>query len=446
MKHFKKIYALIIIGLFAVNLSAQVTPEWLNFYNGRHIAGFCLAIDNDSVWSGSCQFNEEDLTATDWRLSQINMPSGSMIDYDMSNLNLPDSALSCIAIDSQGNKWIGFGGNVSPNTGGLCKFDGQIWTSYTTVNSGLPDNCILSIAIDSNNVVWVGTYNAGLARFDGVNWEVFNVSNSSLLNNHITDIAIDNENSIWLSTWNGGLYKYNGTAWSSYNVEAHGLGNSVRCVSVDGVGIVWVGTSDGLGRFDGSAWSVYTTSNTILPDNRITDIAFDSEGKKWISCYNFENGEGGVLCFDDTNWNLFDTSNSELPSNKVNVIVIDGNDTKWIGTWSGLAAYNENGITANEDHLIFVDEGISISNYPNPFNPTTTISYNLPNSGTTTLNIYNIKGQLIKQLADEIQSAGQHIINWNGKDNKAQTVASGMYLCRITSAGKQETLKMLLLK
>jgi len=83
-----------------------------------------------------------------------------------------------------------------------------------------------------------------------------------------------------------------------------------------------------------------------------------------------------------------------------------------------------------------------IDNYPNPFNPTTTIAFFLPEAGDVTLEIYNLKGQLVKQLIDEKKSAGKHTIEWDG-----QNAASGIYLTRLIS-GKQEIIskKMLLLK
>jgi M6 family metalloprotease-like protein len=89
---------------------------------------------------------------------------------------------------------------------------------------------------------------------------------------------------------------------------------------------------------------------------------------------------------------------------------------------------------------------ISLNNYPNPFYPETTISYTLPAKGQVCLEIYNSKGQLVRHLLNEPQAKGEHSITWNAKDNNGHSVASGLYLCRITSGGKHESRKMLLLK
>jgi len=85
-------------------------------------------------------------------------------------------------------------------------------------------------------------------------------------------------------------------------------------------------------------------------------------------------------------------------------------------------------------------------NYPNPFNPTTTISYQLPESGKVRLDVYNPKGQLVKTLIDGTQVSGLHSIVWNGTDTKNRSVASGVYLYRLSSQHNVQTKRMLLMK
>jgi len=85
-------------------------------------------------------------------------------------------------------------------------------------------------------------------------------------------------------------------------------------------------------------------------------------------------------------------------------------------------------------------------NYPNPFNPSTTIRFNLPNSGNVKLSVYNIKGQLVKTLIDEFMPKNTHEIVWHGTDQNNRSVASGVYFYRLTANGRSETKKMLLMK
>jgi hypothetical protein len=92
-------------------------------------------------------------------------------------------------------------------------------------------------------------------------------------------------------------------------------------------------------------------------------------------------------------------------------------------------------------------------NYPNPFNPETTINYDLPIQCQTTINIFNIMGQLVRTLNSKIQGPGYMSIKWNSCDENARSVSSGIYFYRLTISpmdGKaivfQQTKKMLLVK
>ena len=87
-------------------------------------------------------------------------------------------------------------------------------------------------------------------------------------------------------------------------------------------------------------------------------------------------------------------------------------------------------------------------NYPNPFNPETQIKYSVSGDGFihVTLRVYNVVGQLVKTLVDEEQMPGQYCRTWNGKDEKNQDVASGMYFYKLKISDFSETKKMVLLR
>jgi len=88
-----------------------------------------------------------------------------------------------------------------------------------------------------------------------------------------------------------------------------------------------------------------------------------------------------------------------------------------------------------------------IGNYPNPFNPETTISFSVAQtSSLVNVEIFNIKGQKVKQLVNEILPAGRHIAVWNGKDDNGKQAASGIYFYQMKSGDYQKSSKMLLLK
>ncbi len=102
--------------------------------------------------------------------------------------------------------------------------------------------------------------------------------------------------------------------------------------------------------------------------------------------------------------------------------------------------------TVANDDAVLPPPALDLSNYPNPFNPETTISYTLPVSGSVSLDIYNSRGQLVRSLINEELPAGAHALVWNGRDDFGKGVASGLYLCRIACNGQQETRKLLLIK
>jgi hypothetical protein len=86
------------------------------------------------------------------------------------------------------------------------------------------------------------------------------------------------------------------------------------------------------------------------------------------------------------------------------------------------------------------------ANYPNPFNPTTNISFALAEDSKVCLKIYNLSGQLVKTLVDANLSAGTYTVSWNGTNGSEDKVASGIYFYRLSAGSYSQTRKMCLLK
>ena len=122
------------------------------------------------------------------------------------------------------------------------------------------------------------------------------------------------------------------------------------------------------------------------------------------------------------------------------------------------------GVVSNENYdlpkvwWVFVTGGTEISenvvsnktilyqNIPNPFNPETNIKFYLDESGYALLEIYNIKGQLVKILINNDLPAGEHNLIWNGRDEKGSQVSSGIYLYNLKTKDFFEKKKAILLK
>jgi len=85
-------------------------------------------------------------------------------------------------------------------------------------------------------------------------------------------------------------------------------------------------------------------------------------------------------------------------------------------------------------------------NYPNPFNPTTRIKFSVREQGRVTIRIYNVRGQMVRQLLNQVREPGTHSVLWAGLDEANRPVASGVYLCRLESSGSSDTKKLVLLR
>lgn len=104
------------------------------------------------------------------------------------------------------------------------------------------------------------------------------------------------------------------------------------------------------------------------------------------------------------------------------------------------------------DCVLIIDRGhldgsvVQISNYPNPFNPSTTISFSLAQESDVELSVFNITGQRVKTLLNGMRETGEHSVIWDGRDESGQTVSSGIYFYRIKTDEFSKTRKMLMMK
>ncbi len=101
---------------------------------------------------------------------------------------------------------------------------------------------------------------------------------------------------------------------------------------------------------------------------------------------------------------------------------------------------------SSSDHVIPVFANTLQKNYPNPFNPETTIAYSLKDAGMVDLTVYNVKGQMVKKLVAGTQNPGAHSVVWNGKDSQNKGVGSGIYFYKLTTKNFQSVQKMMLIK
>ncbi len=112
--------------------------------------------------------------------------------------------------------------------------------------------------------------------------------------------------------------------------------------------------------------------------------------------------------------------------------------------WDMLMALSN--LPETDNFVEMIPDKVDVMNYPNPFNPDTTIRFGIPKSGNAEVSIYNLKGQLVKSLFKGYKEAGYHSVVWNGRNRNNQSVASGIYFSKITCEGKSKVTKLMLMK
>jgi hypothetical protein len=166
--------------------------------------------------------------------------------------------------------------------------------------------------------------------------------------------------------------------------------------------------------------------------------------------------DGNDLIIADASWNeisVYDISIPTIPTLIENyngcrevreMLMIDdflltGNNR------SGFAIITLEGLLESDENEI-IPISFNLKNYPNPFNPSTTINFSIQSNTDVELTIFNIKGQKVKTLIDRNFEKGEHSVIWDGSDETGNSVSSGIYLYRLKTKYNQKMNRMLLLK
>ncbi|MDD3563595.1 MAG: T9SS type A sorting domain-containing protein, partial [Candidatus Cloacimonetes bacterium] len=164
----------------------------------------------------------------------------------------------------------------------------------------------------------------------------------------------------------------------------------------------------------------------VYPADKVITTGTTPEGNKI--------GKIGFLLYNDYTWGA---NAIAFPAHSVN----DGGTAMFMEMQIefGRALSNNDGTAPQITKMLN-------QNYPNPFNPETSISFDMPANGNAKLEIYNVKGQLVKSLFDGTATFGRTSLVWNSTDNSGQTVTSGIYFYRLSTDHHSETRKMMLMK
>ena len=117
------------------------------------------------------------------------------------------------------------------------------------------------------------------------------------------------------------------------------------------------------------------------------------------------------------------------------------------GTWD-IGAFEYSGTTSlsTEEDIGLLPKSFDLRSYPNPFNPSTVVRYDVPQACNVELQVYDISGRQVARIDSGYRSAGTHTISWNARDDKGRQIASDIYLLHIQAGNYSKTIKMMYLK
>lgn len=196
-------------------------------------------------------------------------------------------------------------------------------------------------------------------------------------------------------------------------------------------GDVFIGAATGVYRSTdfGNSWT------QVGPSCTVSSLTVNSSGQIFAATY----GEGVYVSRDSgLTWSQL---NSGLPSGNIQSISFNQKNQAYAATQSMGVFVAENATSVRPLGTSLPSKFVLYQNYPDPFNPTTVIRYELPANLHVALNIFDVLGRQVQTLVNERQSAGSHSVKFEGAN-----LASGVYFYTLEAGQYHDTKKMLLLK
>jgi hypothetical protein len=191
---------------------------------------------------------------------------------------------------------------------------------------------------------------------------------------------------------------------------------------------------------DFSNWAPITTVQIFSDERRLTDIEIEGNDA-FLTC-----SEGGLYLYDLSDLaNPIYTAYAATPGSADGLFAMDG--IAYVADGSNLGFYDCTAVTGIEDENQILPASLTlISNYPNPFNSSTNVKFVLTSPVNVKLDVFDILGRNITTIVDGTFNAGEHTVNWNGKNISGQQVASGRYFIKADFNNHIESLPVTLLK
>ena len=182
--------------------------------------------------------------------------------------------------------------------------------------------------------------------------------------------------------------------------------------------------------------------------NFIGDMDFGfSGGGEILRLYDDQGGLIDTVLYDDSDpWPIGPDGNGPTLE-LLNPFYDNALAESWASSFDyGTPGYQNSTLLSHEISSNLPNNFFLFNNYPNPFNPSTTISYNLPIDSYVNISIFDVLGRRIKTLINKHMRAGKNFVHWNGLNDQGKLVAGGVYIYTIESGDYKESKKMILLK
>ena len=345
---------------------------------------------------------------------------------------------------------------VVGNLDKVYRISGNALTEY----SGFRDlgvGTLFTFAAGRGDTVWMGGYGlegrnaSALLRFDGREWRRYGLADGLPNFSWIDAMAADSTGTVWGapaydipdhvdvpdSFVGYDLVSYDGREWRGYGFSL-GRDRTERGVGmlVDPGGTLWVSSSNLLAHKTASGWMSYEYVLKRGGGSRMgRSMAAERAGRIWIE------GEGAWIgVFESgqfyrtpsgSNPDVFDKPVDQAPQK----LYYDG-EVLWIASRRLARWHLPHWTTSVEDAP---GQGQSyrsrlLDSYPNPFNASTTIGFELDRRQQVSLRVHNLTGQQVTTLTEGVYSEGIFAVFWDGRDDQGREVASGVYLCRLRLA------------
>jgi len=365
----------------------------------------------------------------------LNIYDGSTWAPAPADAALDFTRISAMAVDSSGIVWVG------TEEGGLGAYAGSAWTIHVQPE----DSPVLEILTDRQRRVWVAV-EEGVAVNDGAGWEFFASYNANF-EHKITSLSLDENDCIWAGDTES-LYKYDGAGWTNV-IPFEGVKDvNVRSIAVANDTLIWIGTeSDGLVKYNGKTWKSHSPI-TGFPTANINDIRLDHDNMLWVATQDI-----GLLKYFGV-WGISYAMKEGLSSPDVRSIFVDNRNNKWLGMSNGITVFGTEMENLGRKSGMFeaataanIERDFAFhQNYPNPFNSLTTIRLDVNVSVRGKIVVYNVAGQRIRVLGDQMMPPGTYYFTWDGTNSAGMPVSSGIYIYQLQAGIHSRSGKMVLIR